>query len=117
MADPIRTVRKRDGRIEDFDKAKVFEGIIKAYEAARPGRGRAVAFDIARSVYKVSIRPWISKFKKEIIETKDIQRRVEYALMEHCPDIAREYVIQAYIKEEKRKEDKRLKKEAEKNGD
>lgn len=117
MVDPVRSVRKRDGRIEDFDKAKIFEGIIKAYELTRPGRGRAIAFDIARNVYKVSIRPWVFKYKKEFIETKDIQRRVEYALMEHCPDIARTYIICAYIKEEKRRQKKKAEKEAEKNGD
>ena len=102
--DPIRSVRKRDGRIEDFDKSKLFEGIIKAHGIARPRAGRAIAIDLARTIYKAEVRSWVAKHKKDLINAKDLQIEVENALMRYCPDIARIYIIEGYKKEVARKE-------------
>lgn len=104
--DPIRSVKKRDGRIEDFDKSKLFEGIIKAHGVARPRAGRAIAIDLARTIYKAEVRSWVSKHKKDLINAKDLQIQVENALMKYCPDIARVYIIEGYKKEVARKSKK-----------
>ena len=80
----IKKVKKRDGRILDFDKKKISNAILQAMEEVKHIDKR-VASRIAND---------ISKLSYNIIEIEEIQDIVEEKLMASSfKDVAKEYIL------------------------
>lgn len=99
-----RMVIKRDGTELGFNKDNILNTIASAYKEVHSDRGEAIARDNARFVYKTSIRPWIISKGSQKIKTDDIREVVERALMQHCPAVAKAYIIKGYIDHNENKE-------------
>lgn len=94
-----RRVKKRNGEVVEFDKNKLLSTIIKAFMIANPTRGQAIAIDTARFVYHASILPWVKMQKEKQMPWDRLRIVVENALMQHCPDVAKLYIIYGYEKD------------------
>ena len=86
----IEKVRKRDGRVVDFEQEKIAEAVHKAVAAANQGDG-AVSKKVSDKVVSLLNR----RFKKgEIPNIEQIQDIVEEALMlEGLIETAKAYVL------------------------
>lgn len=86
---PISKVRKRDGRIVDFDASKIAEAIRKAFVAVGREDGDA-AWKLARQVVERLER----KFVDSIPGVEDIQDVVEDVLIKNgLTDVAKAYIL------------------------
>ncbi|MEM1884575.1 MAG: vitamin B12-dependent ribonucleotide reductase [Candidatus Jordarchaeales archaeon] len=86
---PISKVRKRDGRIVDFDASKIAEAIRKAFVAVGREDGDA-AWRLARQVVERLER----KFVDSIPGVEDIQDVVEDVLIKNgLTDVAKAYIL------------------------
>ena len=73
----VKKIKKRDGRVVNFDKRKIVNVVFKAAKAVG-GRNRAKAERIADQVVNIVN----SQFKKEIPTVEDVQDIVEKVLIE-----------------------------------
>ena len=74
----IRQIKKRDGRIESFDREKIKNAIWKAAKAVG-GTNEAIAEDLADQVVEIVS----NRFTDAIPEVEDIQDAVEKVLIEN----------------------------------
>jgi ribonucleoside-diphosphate reductase alpha chain len=95
-------IRKRDGRVVDFEPVKIKTAIEKAMNAVSAHDG-----DAAREVTRVVIEEIKRNFERNIPGVEDVQDLVERALMEQgLPEVAKAYILyrkkRAEIREAKR---------------
>ena len=80
----IRNIRKRDGRIENFDKDKIANAILKAMNHVFVN-DVTCAEQIADSIYNLN---------KEVADVEEIQNLVEVELMKSTyKNVAKEYIL------------------------
>lgn len=97
-------VIKRDGTETRFEKSNILNTIAAAYKEVHSDRGEAIAMDTARFVYKTNIRNWLVSQGYRKLKTDEIRTVVERALMQHCPAVAKAYIIKGYIDHNENKE-------------
>ncbi len=98
----IEKIRKRDGRIEDFNKEKIKNAILKAFIATGEGDGRE-----AERIAEKVVRKAEKEFRYDIPGVENIQDIVEEVLVEEgFAKVAKAYILYR----EKRAEVRRLKK-------
>ncbi|MEM2573718.1 MAG: ribonucleotide reductase N-terminal alpha domain-containing protein, partial [Candidatus Jordarchaeales archaeon] len=86
---PVSKVRKRDGRIVDFDASKIAEAIRKAFVAVGREDGE-VAWSLARQV----VERLESRFVDSVPGVEDIQDLVEDVLIRNgFSDVAKAYIL------------------------
>jgi ribonucleoside-diphosphate reductase alpha chain len=100
---PITKVKKRDGRIVDFDETKIANAIWKAAKSVG-GKDRDLAFSLAKKVVKELEK----KYEDKIPTVEDIQDIVEKVLIEEGhAKTAKAYILyrqeRRLIREEKKK--------------
>ena len=78
----LKTIRKRDGKIVDFDKQKIVNAIL-------PAMKEADSIDIK---YANKVASSISRLDNKDIGVEDVQDLVEEALMKKYPTVARKYI-------------------------
>src|SRR5574341_311540 len=84
----IQKIRKRDGRIEDFDKSKIANAVFKAFLATKSKDGRK-AEDIANQVAAL-----IEERIPGIPGVEDVQDVVEEVLIKNgYADVAKAYIL------------------------
>ncbi len=85
-----KQIKKRDGRIVDFDQAKITDAIHKAITASGQGNGKQAKF-LANKVISLLKK----RFRKEdFIKVEDIQDIVEEVLiLENYVETARAYIL------------------------
>jgi len=98
----IRKIRKRDGRIVDFEPTKIEAAIKKAMVAVSAPDG-----DVAGKATRVVVEEIEKRFRGTVPEVEDVQDIVERALMqEGLPEVAKAYILyrkrRAEIREAKR---------------
>ncbi len=80
----VSTIRKRDGRIENFDKTKIVNAILKAMN-------HEFVNDIS---YAEKIADSIGNLEKDVIEVEEIQNLVEIELMKsQYKNVAKAYIL------------------------
>lgn len=80
----VNTIRKRDGRIENFDKEKIVNAILKAMN-------HEFVNDIS---YAEKIADTIENLEKDVIEVEEIQNLVEVELMKsQYKNVAKAYIL------------------------
>ena len=80
----VNTIRKRDGRIENFDKTKIVNAILKAMN-------HEFVNDIS---YAEKIADSIENLEKDVIEVEEIQNLVEIELMKsQYKNVAKAYIL------------------------
>ncbi|MBI2451356.1 MAG: ribonucleoside-triphosphate reductase [Parcubacteria group bacterium] len=91
LKNPIKQVEKRDGRIVDFDQARITSAIYRAMEAANEG-------DLGRDPQKVSdrvVKELIKKYSKggipKIEEIQDVAE--ESLILLDFPKVAKAYIL------------------------
>jgi len=94
MKNKITQIKKRDGRIVDFDKQKITEAIFKALTVAGEG-GKRTARRLANQVVELLNKRQEKKKKQEEIPTVEkIQDIVEEVLiLEGCVETAKAYIL------------------------
>lgn len=94
----VTKIRKRDGRVVKFDKAKITSAIFKALTATGEG-GKRNAQELAKKIeHEVNKRFYVrnggGKFKVEIPTVEEIQDIVEdYLIRENYLDTVKAYII------------------------
>lgn len=94
----VTKIRKRDGRVVQFDKAKITNAIFKALTATGEG-GKRNAQELAKKIeHEVNKRFYVrnggGKFKVEIPTVEEIQDIVEdYLIRENYIDTVKSYII------------------------
>jgi len=92
----IRQIRKRDGRVVDFNPLNIKKAINKASQATK------TPVDIER-VYEYTIKTLDDKFNGKIASVEDIQNEVEKALIHFdYPDTAKAYIIYRQVRNNER---------------
>ena len=80
----VNTIRKRDGRIENFDKEKIVNAILKAMN-------HEFVNDIS---YAEKIADAIENLEKDVIDVEEIQNLVEIELMKsQYKNVAKAYIL------------------------
>ena len=80
----VNTIRKRDGRIENFDKGKIVNAILKAMN-------HEFVNDIS---YADKIADTIENIEKDVIDVEEIQNLVEIELMKsQYKNVAKAYIL------------------------
>lgn len=80
----VNTIRKRDGRIENFDKEKIINAILKAMN-------HEFVNDIS---YAEKIADSIENLEKDVIDVEEIQNLVEIELMKsQYKNVAKAYIL------------------------
>ena len=83
-------VLKRDGKVADFDIAKIVEAITKAFEAENKQYNPSTIDFLALKVTS----NFESKIKDNLIAVEDIQDSVEYVLVQAgFDDVAKAYIL------------------------
>lgn len=96
MNNLIRQIRKRDGRVVDFNPLNIKKAINKASQATK------TPVDIER-VYEYTIKTLEEKFNGKIASVEDIQNEVEKALIHFdYPDTAKAYIIYRQVRNNER---------------
>ncbi len=80
-------IRKRNGKLVEFDELKIIRAIEKAMAETKDGVDRYVSMSIAKK-----IKEELSK-QDEIKSVEDIQDMVEIELMKVRPDVAKKYIL------------------------
>lgn len=100
----VKNVKKRDGRIVDFDIFRIENAIKKAFIATEERNGR-IAKKLAREVEKKLKK----KFKKNIPTVEDIQDTVEEVLINRgFARVAKAYILYRRERERVREEKKKI---------
>jgi len=95
----IRKIKKRDGRIVDFDKEKIVNAVFKA---ARSVGGEDI--ELAKTLAERVVQQLKEKFEKEVPSVEDIQDIVEKVLIENGhAATAKAYILYRKEREESRK--------------
>ncbi|MEM2165562.1 MAG: vitamin B12-dependent ribonucleotide reductase [Candidatus Bathyarchaeia archaeon] len=85
----VSYVRKRDGRLEAFDPNRIYNAIMKAFNAVGESDGESVA-----KLTKAVVSIVEEKFKDSIPGVEDIQDIVEETLIRHgYARVAKEYIL------------------------
>lgn len=85
----VHKVQKRDGRIQEFDEAKVAGAIGKAFAAVQESNG-----EVARTLAGQVAGHIATEFEGRIPRVEDVQDTVERVLMEGgFPEVAKAYII------------------------
>lgn len=80
----VNTIRKRDGRIENFDKTKIVNAIIKAMN-------HEFVNDVS---YAEKIADFIENLENDVIDVEEIQNLVEIELMKsQYKNVAKAYIL------------------------
>lgn len=80
----IANIRKRDGRIENFDKTKITNAILKAMNY--------VFVNDIKCAEEIADK--LSKLEKDVVEVEEIQNLVEVELMKsQYKNVAKEYIL------------------------
>ena len=96
MNNLIRQIKKRDGRVVDFNPLNIKKAINKASQATK------TPVDIER-VYEYTIKTLEEKFNDKIASVEDIQNEVEKALIHFdYPDTAKAYIIYRQVRNNER---------------
>lgn len=80
-------IRKRNGKLVEFDELKIIRAIEKAMAETKDGVDRYVSMSIAKK-----IKEELEK-QDEIKSVEDIQDMVEVELMKVRPDVAKKYIL------------------------
>ncbi len=80
----IKQIRKRDGRLQKFDPAKIAVAINKAFGGTRDLESFTYAADISRKLNELNV---------EIVDIEDVQDEVEKYLMSVEPEVAKKYIL------------------------
>jgi len=85
----VSKIRKRDGRIVDFDPRRIENAILKALVATEHGDG-----DLARKLAEEVVAKVEANFAHTIPGVEDVQNIVEKTLMEHgLYEVAKAYIL------------------------
>ncbi|UCC91873.1 MAG: ribonucleoside triphosphate reductase, partial [Candidatus Aenigmatarchaeota archaeon] len=85
----IKSVRKRDGRIADFEKEKITNAIFKAAKAVG-----GEDYELAKVLTTQVVQKLEERFPKEIPSVEDVQDTVEKVLIENGhAKTAKAYII------------------------
>ncbi|MCX8170861.1 MAG: ATP cone domain-containing protein, partial [Candidatus Bathyarchaeota archaeon] len=100
---PISLIRKRDGRIVEFDPNKITNAIHKAIQAVKGGDG-----DLAANLSAQVVAVLEERFRDKIPSVEDVQDVVEQVLIKNGYDaVAKAYILYRHQRAELR-EKKRL---------
>ena len=80
----IKQIRKRDGRLQKFDPAKIAIAINKAFGGTKDLESFTYAADIARKLNELEV---------EIVDIELVQDEVEKYLMAVEPEVAKKYIL------------------------
>jgi ribonucleoside-triphosphate reductase len=94
MKNKITQIKKRDGRVVDFDKKKIVDAIFKALTATNKG-GRGIAHRLSKKVLELLNKRFVaSKGEVKIPTVEDVQDIVEEALiLEDLTETAKAYIL------------------------
>ena len=83
-------LRKRDGKVEEFDIKKIEAAIEKAFQ----GSGKPFTEDIIQLIALKSTAYFSDKVKDNVVELEDVQDAVEFSLVQAgYIDVAKSYII------------------------
>lgn len=80
----IKQIRKRDGRLQKFDPAKIAIAINKAFGGTRDLESFSYAHDIVKTLNERNV---------EVIDIEEVQDEVEKYLMGIEPETAKKYIL------------------------
>ena len=94
MKNKITQIKKRDGRVVDFDKKKIVDAIFKALTATNKG-GRGIAHRLSKKVLELLNKRFVaSKGEVKIPTVEDVQDIVEEVLiLEDLTETAKAYIL------------------------
>ena len=87
-------VKKRDGTVVDFDKEKIYNAVLKAFNEVKPNCDEQNGSD-AKKV-EISVVADINENKKDKISVEEIQDIVENNLMDYDKNVAKAYITYRY---------------------
>lgn len=87
-------VKKRDGTVVDFDKEKIYNAVLKAFNEVKPNCDEQNGSD-AKKV-GISVVADINENKKDKISVEEIQDIVENNLMDYDKNVAKAYITYRY---------------------
>ena len=100
----MKSIRKRDGRVVEFDSSKVKAAVLKAMEAEKHG-----SEEDAEVVAKAAVEAVEQTFADKLPTVEDVQDAVEVALMhEKFEDVSKAYILYRAKRTEIRDRDAQL---------
>ena len=89
MSEKVSKIRKRDGRIVDFDQKKITNAILKALAAVKQGNG-----ELAKGLSDFVVKLVSKRFAGKIPHVEDVQDIVEEVLVKNgYVDTAKAYIL------------------------